>query len=161
MFESAHVSGAQVCSYDCGSEMTGGKCLVLDSLDSLFRLFMIAQFEFSWSWKTPRFHHPGKSESVKNWKVSWNCAALTFSGGWRDCQFSLPKESPKKQLPEEVTFIRGSSRQEDDGLFLILVPAHRGFQWLKGCWCETYTNEVYENWGFWAPLCVIEFTRII
>lgn len=41
------------------------------------------------------------------------------------------------------------------------LTAHRGFQWLKGCWCETYTNEVYENWGFWAPFCVTEFTRII
>lgn len=91
--------------YVTGSKITGDQCVLSNSswLHSL-----------NSPGPGPSFYHPGKSESVINWKVSWSFNIQL--GGGRDCQFSLLKESPKKQLPEEVTFIRGSSRQEDEAL---------------------------------------------
>lgn len=93
------------------------------------------------------------------------CFSVQNMAGRDDCQFSLLKESPEKQLPPEVTFIRGSLRQ--GGWWAFSDPA--ASQPTVDCSDLKATDvrlvptrfEVCENWGFWALFCVIEFTHRI
>lgn len=144
------------------SKITGGKCLVLPGSSLLHNL------KFSWSSKTPTFYHPGKNKSVLNWKVFWNYAALTFKNEGEEVQegpivsFLFWKSLLKSSSHRRWHSLEAAPGRRMMGFFWSWrLTAHRGFQRLKGCWCEAYTNEVYENWGFWAPLCVIEYTRRI
>lgn len=97
LMKNQHMKAAQVCSRTSPSLNV-----------HVIRLFFSVQ-------PVPTFYHP--EESHIKCEDCQNCCFNIKKGTRRD--HSLVKESPEKRLPQEVTFIRGSYRQGDDGLFLI------------------------------------------
>lgn len=141
--------------YMAGSKITRGKCSVswLPNLNSIgpakhppFTILVKVNLS-----EVEKFPPQKICFNIQKWGREWPIVSFLF---WRRL---LKSSSQLRWHSLEAVPARGMM-----GLFWSWrLTAHRGFQRLKSCWCAAYTKGVYENWGFWAALCVIEFTRRI